>query len=70
MSEAERIPDKHLVTMEPGISPDQTNEMKASNLVLVVPLEIQSTYQEQQLTEILSLKSFIEIVTGKQSNFV
>ncbi len=66
LSEAERIPDKHLVTLEPGISPDQTDEMKASHLVLVVPLEIQSTYKDKQLPEILSLKNFIEIVSRKQ----
>ena len=36
LSEAARIPDKHLLTLEPGISENQTYEMQANNVQLVL----------------------------------
>jgi hypothetical protein len=62
LSEARRIPDKHLITMEPGISLDQTNEMRDDGLRLVVPLEIQKTYMASQREWIMSLGDFIGLV--------
>ncbi len=40
LSEAARIPDKCLLTVEPGISENQTNEMQANRLQLVLPGEV------------------------------
>ena len=59
LSEAEKIKKKHLVTLEPSISKSQTHEMKCNDLTLVVPLPVLSSYQENQLGEVISLKEFL-----------
>jgi hypothetical protein len=60
--EADRISNKHLITLEPSISITQTNEMKEHNVTLVVPESVRSTYTEKQQSEILSLSGFIEFI--------
>lgn len=59
LAEAEKIKIKHLITLEPAISVDQTNQMSDMNLLLVVPTAIQQTYTDNQLKSITSFKSFI-----------
>lgn len=65
LSEAARIPNKHLLTLEPGISENQTNEMQAKNLQLVLPKALHGTYRENQLTWLMGLDEFIEMVKGQ-----
>jgi hypothetical protein len=48
LSETERIPHKHLLTLEPGISENQTDEMRAKLLQLVLPASLHTTYREAQ----------------------
>lgn len=67
LSEAERIENKHLITLEPAISINQTDEMRALNLQLIVPAEIIPTYTEKQKSEIISLSDFIGIVRDRQT---
>ena len=67
LTEAKRIPRKHLCTLEPGISIPQTDEMRKQKLSLVIPHSLQSTYTEPQLKEILSLSEFISFVRKKQA---
>ena len=62
LAEAEKIPEKHLLTLEPGISESQTGQMSASMMRLVVPRSIQRTYSARQQAWLLSLKSFIQFV--------
>jgi hypothetical protein len=66
--EASRIPDKHLCTLEPGISIEQTKEMQEECITLVVPASLHSTYTREQLTNILSISEFVELVRHKQNN--
>lgn len=66
LSEAARIPNKHLLTLEPGISENQTDEMKAQNLQLVLPAAIHDTYQETQKAWLMNLKDFMKYVSIKQ----
>lgn len=66
LSEAERINTKHLITLQPSISLNQTEEMKANNLVLVVPGEIQNSYTDNQRKDILLLEDFIKVVKTNQ----
>ncbi|MGB4400074.1 MAG: type II restriction endonuclease [Daejeonella sp.] len=66
LSEAERIPNKHLITLEPAISKNQTEEMIANNVQLVVPESLRGTYQPAQRGGILSLADFINVVRTKQ----
>ena len=66
LSEANRIKDKHLLTLEPGISENQTNEMQANNLQLVVPTSIHESYQPVQMEYLMSVSSFIGLVGERQ----
>ncbi len=66
LSEAARIQNKHLLTLEPGISINQTNEMVANNLQLVLPGGLHKTYQEVQQQWLMDLESFITLVKEKE----
>ena len=66
LSEAERIENKHLLTLQPSISVPQTDEMRSSNLQLVVPRPLFSTYQRAQQDWLMDLAGFIELVKSRQ----
>lgn len=63
LSEAARIKNKHLLTLEPGISKNQTDEMQSNNLTLVVPESLHATYTEKQADWLMSLSGFIDLIT-------
>ena len=65
LSEGERVRQKHLLTLEAGISVNQTDEMKMANLQLVVPSSIQASYRESQQDWLMSVAELIELVTEK-----
>lgn len=67
LAEAAKIPRKHLLTLEPGISEPQTTQMAAAALQLVVPLSIQGTYTATQQAWLWSLAQFISEVRTKSS---
>jgi hypothetical protein len=60
LREAERIPAKHLATLEPGISVNQTQQMDESGLQLVLPEPLLETYTMSQRDWIWTLADFIE----------
>lgn len=62
LSEAHRIPEKHLITMEAAISESQTSEMQSHGLQLVVPEQIQTTYSDSQREWLVGLGDFISCV--------
>ena len=66
LSEAKRIETKHLFTLEPGISENQTNEMKSNSLFLVLPKELHVSFKIKQQKELFTLHDFIEVVKNKQ----
>lgn len=66
LGEADRIPNKHLLTLEPGISKNQTDEMAARQVTLVLPSSIHSSYSAAQRSRIMSLGTFIDLVAGRQ----
>lgn len=67
LSEAARIPHKHLLTLEPGISENQTDEMKAKQLQLVVPSAIHGTYKPAQQSWLMNVSQFVKLVEERQS---
>ncbi|MCC8424499.1 type II restriction endonuclease [Mucilaginibacter sp. UR6-11] len=67
LSEADKIPYKHLITLEPAISRNQTDEMLAKNLQLVIPKSIIPTYQKDQQLQLICLSDFITYVAKKQA---
>ena len=66
LPEAHKIPEKHLITLEPGISTAQTSQMAGVNLSLVVPTPIQDSYTAEQRTWLWNLSRFIGFVKAKQ----
>ena len=66
LSEAVRIDDKHLLTLEPGVSENQTDEMRTKRLQLVVPLSIQKTYKPAQQAWLLGVGDFVKLVRSRE----
>ncbi|NJI24866.1 restriction endonuclease [Aeromonas veronii] len=66
LAEAARVDRKHLITMEPAISENQTEQMQANNLQLVVPTSIQQTYTPEQRLQLMSFRDFINEVKSCQ----
>ena len=66
LSEASRIKNKHLFTLEPGISSNQTDEMQANNLQLILPTSIHNTYKDSQRKWLMNTKEFLQQVKEKQ----
>ena len=65
LAEAAKIPRKHLLTLEPGISEAQTTQMENSNLQLVVPQSIQESYTDSQRVWLWNLEEFIRDVMAR-----
>ncbi|MCY4355998.1 MAG: type II restriction endonuclease [Gammaproteobacteria bacterium] len=66
MYEAARIQKNYLVTIEPGISESQTEEMKAQNLQLIVPRQLHATYRDSQRQWLMDVKEYIHMVRQQQ----
>jgi hypothetical protein len=66
LSEATRIETKHLLTLEPGVSTNQTDEMQAKRLQLVVPTGIHKTYTDSQQAWLLDVDTFLRMVRVQQ----
>jgi hypothetical protein len=66
LAEADRIPEKHLLTMEASISAAQTGEMRGKSLQLVVPQALHATYSADQQSWLFDLRDFIDLATSRQ----
>jgi hypothetical protein len=62
LNEADRIPVKHLLTLQEGISENQFAEMRAAGVQLVVPAPIASQFPEGVQPHLMTLSAFIELV--------
>jgi EcoRII C terminal len=62
LSEADRIPRKHLLTLEPAISKAQTDEMLAKQLQLVLPRSIHSTFTTAQQSWLVDVAGFVALL--------
>jgi len=67
LNEAERIPSKHLITLEPSISEGQTNEMKIEKVQLIVPRPLHCTFTSSQQRWLLGVADFVSYVRTRQS---
>lgn len=59
IDEAERLPTKHLLTLQQGVSPKQYAQMKAAGIVLVVPKSIHANFCEDIRSELWTFEQFI-----------
>lgn len=62
LDEASRIPNKHLLTLQEGVSTAQFDQMRESGIKLVVPQPLHNRYPSLIRPELKTLKSFIEEV--------
>ncbi|KVT85555.1 restriction endonuclease [Burkholderia ubonensis] len=67
LNEAAKIPNKHLLTLEPSISENQTNEMKAERVQLVLPRSLHATYKPIQRVWLIDVAEFIALAKQRQS---
>jgi len=66
LSEANRIPSKHLVTLEAAISGAQLEEMRSHQVQLVIPSPIHSTYSAGQKGYLMDVHGLIQSVRQTQ----
>ncbi len=60
--EASRIPVKHILTLQEGISSKQLDEMKRANVTLIIPKSLHKKYPKERDITMLDLESFITIM--------
>jgi hypothetical protein len=66
LAEAARIDRKHLLTLEPGISASQTDEMMRQSLQLVVPQQLHKTFTPAQSTWLMTFGGFVDLARARQ----
>ncbi|WP_156840192.1 type II restriction endonuclease [Novosphingobium aquimarinum] len=66
LSEAERIDNKHLLTLEPGISENQTSEMQVKQLQLVLPRKLHESFRPAQQGWLMDVSEFLALVGERQ----
>lgn len=67
LTEADRIDKKHLLTLEPGISQAQTDEMQARNVQLILPKALHASYLPEQQSWLMDISEFACMVRERQS---
>lgn len=60
LREGKRVPKKYILTMQPGISGGQLEEMRDANVTLVVPKSLHSKYPKVENMDVLSVENFFE----------
>jgi len=68
LTEADRVDEKYLFTLQQGISKNQLKEMFDSHLTLVVPNKYISSFPLEYQSKLKNLKDFIEMVRTKQKH--
>jgi type II restriction enzyme len=66
INEADRIREKHLFTLQQGISAQQLDEMETEHVTLVVPAPYIGTYPLEKRQYIWTLQKFIAFAKEKQ----
>jgi hypothetical protein len=66
LAEADRIKLKHLLTLEAAISTNQTDEMWAKDLQLVLPRSLHETYTDIQREWLMDVSAFATLVRERQ----
>jgi hypothetical protein len=66
LAEAARIDEKHLLTLEPGISTNQTDEMHDRKLRLVLPWNLHQSYLPAQRKWLMTFDNFLSVISERQ----
>jgi len=67
LTEAARIPRKHLCTLEPSISKDQTDDISNHAVQLVIPESFHETYTNAQKKQLWTVSTFVEFIKRMQN---
>ena len=67
LAEADRIPIKHLFTLQEGVSEQQFSQMAEANVKLVVPKALHRKYPKGIRSELMTLQDFIQDVRRFQN---
>ncbi|PLR75730.1 restriction endonuclease [Bacillus sp. V3-13] len=65
LNEANRIPEKHLLTLQQGITKNQMEEMQEEKVILVVPKAYHDYYPPEYKDRILSITTFVQYLKEK-----
>ena len=65
-TEADRVDEKYLFTLQPGISRNQLKEMASEKVLLVVPEDHIQTFPKEYQGSLNTLSGFINLVRKKQ----
>lgn len=60
LEEAKRVPTKHLLTVQEGVSKEQFQQITEANVRLVVPKPIHSEYPKEVRSRLMTLQDFID----------
>ena len=60
LKEGPRIPRKHILTMQRGISAKQLNEMHAANVTLIVPAALHKDYPKVPGIKLVQVSEFLD----------
>jgi len=69
LTEAQHIPIKHLATVDAGLTPSQISEISQAQVRLVIPEPVIALYPENMASDFLSLTSFLQLVSDRQSSW-
>ncbi len=67
LNEAARVGTKHLLTLEPSISENQTAEMRSERVQLVLPKSLHATYTPAQSAWLMSMRQFVGLARERQT---
>lgn len=67
LNEADRIKEKHLLTLQQGISPNQLDEMAEEKVILIVPKPYHSFYPATHQHRLWTIEKFIRFAEEKYS---
>lgn len=65
LTEANRIPTKHLLTLQEGVSERQFEEMQREHVVLVVPAGLHNKFKAEIRQHLLSIEQFLTVIRQK-----
>lgn len=69
LDEADRITNKHLITLEPAVSEDYTRAMEKNHLNLVVPEPLFETFTPTQRNWLMNVSDFCELIEDRQRTY-
>jgi hypothetical protein len=65
LREAVRVQNKHILTIQAGISPNQLQEMEDSSVTLIVPKSLHKDYPPTHRDKLLTIEQFIGVVRDR-----